>query len=149
MGDFWSSQLRPPQLYADPSHHLSPIPCVNSISEDKWIIWPFFLFFFVKNRKWYGMSEKNQLLQLLQKIIKTMLLHCNSNTVLRIFKQLLLLVKWNTVQQPFNSLVPDYQLFQASVKISITGKNELCFLCQTCINMPIKLSWERLFNLTV
>lgn len=50
-GDFWSPQLWPSQVYADPSHHLSPTLYVNSISKDKWIIWSFFQFFFVENRK--------------------------------------------------------------------------------------------------
>lgn len=32
----------------------------------------------------------------------------------------------------------DYQLFQVSVNISVTGKSELCFPCQACIDMPNK-----------
>lgn len=32
----------------------------------------------------------------------------------------------------------DYQLFQVSVNISVTGKSELCFPSQACINMPNK-----------
>lgn len=54
-----------------------------------------------------------------------------------IFKKLLLLAEWNSAQYYFNSPVSGYQLFQASVKILITGKNELHLLYQTCINMPI------------
>lgn len=32
----------------------------------------------------------------------------------------------------------DYQLFRVSVNISVTGKSELCFPFQACINMPNK-----------
>lgn len=81
------------------------------------------------------------------KLIKTMLFHCPSNMDLRVYKQLLFLVKWNTVQQYFNSILPDYQLFQASVKISITGKMNYVLFVKLAPTCPS--SWAGKDSLTV
>lgn len=81
------------------------------------------------------------------KLIKTMLFHCPSNMDLRDYKQLLFLVKWNTVQQYFNSILPDYQLFQASVKISITGKMNYVLFVKLAPTCPS--SWAGKDSLTV
>lgn len=147
--EFSDHLLWPSQLYAVLSHHLSPILCVNCISDDKWIILSFSLgfFFFLWRTENSMVWIKKTIFVVAVKFIKTMLFHCTSNMVLRVYKQLLFLVKWNTGQQYFNSLLPDYQLFQASVKISITGKMNYVLFVKLAPTCPP--SWAGKDSLTV
>lgn len=143
--EFSDHLLWPSQLYADLSHHLSLILCVNCISEDKLISWSFSPGFFWWRTENSTVWVKKPIFILAVKFIKTMLFHCTSSMVLRVYKQLLFLVKWNTVQQYFNSLLPDYQLFQESVKI--TGKMNYVLFVKLAPTCPS--SWAGKDSLTV